>query len=124
MRCYTSSAFLCDFIKLQPIVLIFVKLCCIDGLVFFCFFQEFHKSAYKATERKDLLSAINEFLDCSIVLPPGDWERQALLPFRELKAKSEAIRRRQIRAKVKHETQKGNFYFLILVKYNCKRLHP
>nr|XP_018917358.1 PREDICTED: band 3 anion exchange protein isoform X1 [Bemisia tabaci]XP_018917359.1 PREDICTED: band 3 anion exchange protein isoform X1 [Bemisia tabaci]XP_018917360.1 PREDICTED: band 3 anion exchange protein isoform X1 [Bemisia tabaci] len=68
---------------------------------------EFHKSAYKATERKDLLSAINEFLDCSIVLPPGDWERQALLPFRELKAKSEAIRRRQIRAKVKHETQKA-----------------
>ncbi|XP_014486199.1 PREDICTED: band 3 anion transport protein isoform X3 [Dinoponera quadriceps] len=58
----------------------------------------FHKVAYRATERRELLSAINEFLDDSIVLPPGDWERQALLPFDELKAKSEAIRKRKARA--------------------------
>ncbi|XP_020280294.1 band 3 anion exchange protein isoform X2 [Pseudomyrmex gracilis] len=58
----------------------------------------FHKVAYKANERKELLSAINEFLDDSIVLPPGDWERQALLPFDELKAKSEAIRKRKAKA--------------------------
>lgn len=58
----------------------------------------FHKVAYKATERRDLLSAINEFLDDSIVLPPGDWERQALLPFDELKAKSEHIKRRKAKA--------------------------
>jgi solute carrier family 4 anion exchanger 2 len=56
---------------------------------------EFQKVAYKAADRKELLSAINEFLDDSIVLPPGDWERKALLPFRELKAKSEMIRRRK-----------------------------
>lgn len=59
---------------------------------------EFHCIAYKATVRKELLSAINEFLNASIVLPPGDWERQALLPFHELKAKTEAIKRRQSRA--------------------------
>nr|XP_050853768.1 anion exchange protein 2 isoform X2 [Vespula vulgaris] len=58
----------------------------------------FHKIAYKANERRELLSAINEFLDDSIVLPPGDWERQALLPFDELKAKSEAIRKRKAKA--------------------------
>ena len=29
------------------------------------------------------------------MLPPGDWERKALLPFAELKAKSEAIRKRK-----------------------------
>ncbi|XP_026299841.1 band 3 anion transport protein isoform X5 [Apis mellifera] len=58
----------------------------------------FHKVAYKANERRELLSAINEFLDDSIVLPPGDWERQALLPFSELKAKSEAIRKRKAKA--------------------------
>ncbi|XP_023707501.1 band 3 anion transport protein isoform X2 [Cryptotermes secundus] len=57
--------------------------------------SQFHKIAYKADERKELLSAINEFLDDSIVLPPGDWERKALLPFDELKAKSEMIRRRK-----------------------------
>ncbi|XP_018349832.1 PREDICTED: band 3 anion exchange protein isoform X3 [Trachymyrmex septentrionalis] len=58
----------------------------------------FHKVAYKANERRELLSAINEFLDDSIVLPPGNWERQALLPFGELKAKSEAIRNRKAKA--------------------------
>lgn len=59
--------------------------------------SDFHIMAYKAIERRDLLSAINEFLDYSIVLPPGDWETQALLPFTELKAKNEEIRRRQSR---------------------------
>ncbi|XP_023949078.2 band 3 anion transport protein isoform X2 [Bicyclus anynana] len=55
----------------------------------------FHSIAYKTDSRRDLLSAINEFLDDSIVLPPGDWERQALLPFEELRAKSEQIRKRK-----------------------------
>ncbi|KAI5730287.1 hypothetical protein M8J76_012067 [Diaphorina citri] len=68
--------------------------------------KDFHNIAYKAMERRDLLSAINEFLDCSIVLPPGDWERKALLPFRELKAKNEAIRRRQSRTQDAAEAQK------------------
>ncbi|XP_028035367.1 anion exchange protein 3 isoform X2 [Bombyx mandarina] len=58
----------------------------------------FHSIAYKADDRRELLSAINEFLDDSIVLPPGDWERQALLPLEELRAKSEMIRRRKINA--------------------------
>ncbi|KAL0902078.1 hypothetical protein ABMA27_000033 [Loxostege sticticalis] len=55
----------------------------------------FHSIAYKADDRRELLSGINEFLDDSIVLPPGDWERQALLPFEELRAKSEQIRKRK-----------------------------
>lgn len=75
-------------------------------------FQQFHNIAYKATGRKELLSAINEFLDDSIVLPPGDWERKALLPFAELKAKSEAIRKRKNRrlkeAEAEESQQKGN----------------
>nr|XP_022905719.1 anion exchange protein 2 isoform X2 [Onthophagus taurus] len=57
--------------------------------------QQFHNLAYTADNRKVLLSAINEFLDDSIVLPPGDWEHKALLPIEELKAKSEAIKRRK-----------------------------
>jgi Band 3 cytoplasmic domain. len=78
--------------------------------------QDFHNIAYKAMERRDLLSAINEFLDCSIVLPPGDWERKALLPFRELKAKNEAIRRRQSRTQDAAEAQKCKYRtFLLLV---------
>jgi len=49
--------------------------------------RHFHNIAYKADDRKELLSAINEFLDDSIVLPPGKWDREQLLPFEELKAK-------------------------------------
>lgn len=59
---------------------------------------DFHNIAYKAKERKDLLSAINDFLDDSIVLPPGDWENQDVLAFDELKAKKEMIRRRKRKA--------------------------
>ena len=68
--------------------------------------SSFHKVAYKANERRELLSAINEFLDDSIVLPPGDWERQALLPFGELKAKSAAIRKRKAKAIEEKEKKK------------------
>ncbi|XP_034254186.1 anion exchange protein 2 isoform X2 [Thrips palmi] len=57
--------------------------------------KQFHQIAYKAEHRTELLSAINDFLDCSIVLPPGDWERQDLIPFDDIKAKSDAIRRRK-----------------------------
>lgn len=77
-----------------------------------CPIQQFHKIAYKADERKELLSAINEFLDDSIVLPPGDWERKALLPFDELKAKSEMIRRRKTtRLMEADEAQKGMWLY-------------
>uniref|UniRef100_A0A1Q3G568 Anion exchange protein n=1 Tax=Culex tarsalis TaxID=7177 RepID=A0A1Q3G568_CULTA len=70
--------------------------------------EHFHDIAYRADDRKDLLSAINEFLDDSIVLPPGKWERQALLPFDELKAKSDMIRNRKKKAideKIKSKQQ-------------------
>ncbi|XP_054277122.1 band 3 anion transport protein isoform X2 [Macrosteles quadrilineatus] len=59
--------------------------------------SDFHTLVYKATERRDLLSAINEFLDFSIVLPPGDWDQQTLLPYSDIKEKTDEIRRRQSR---------------------------
>ncbi|XP_059200872.1 anion exchange protein 2a [Centropristis striata] len=34
--------------------------------------KHFHEAAYQADDRHDLLTAINRFLDCSIVLPPSD----------------------------------------------------
>ncbi|CAG0879882.1 unnamed protein product [Darwinula stevensoni] len=55
----------------------------------------FHDVAYKTETRRDLLSAINEFLDDSIVLPPGEWESARLLPFDDIKAKSREIRNRK-----------------------------
>ncbi|ERL85493.1 hypothetical protein D910_02912 [Dendroctonus ponderosae] len=69
--------------------------------------QQFHNIAYKADSRNELLSAINEFLDDSIVLPPGDWERQALLPIEEIKAKSDAIKLRKLNALEKEQEARG-----------------
>ncbi|XP_017842081.1 anion exchange protein 3 isoform X3 [Drosophila busckii] len=68
--------------------------------------EHFHAIAYKADDRRDLLSAINEFLDDSIVLPPGNWDRHDLLPFEELKAKKDWIRTRKIKAlQVKRDSE-------------------
>lgn len=51
------------------------------NLVFRLFdYQHFHEIAYKANDRKDLLKGIHEFLDESIVLPPGEWDGE-LFPF-------------------------------------------
>nr|CAD61187.1 anion exchanger 3 [Leucoraja erinacea] len=41
--------------------------------------KEFHEAAYLADDRQDLLNAINEFLDCSIVIPPLELEGRDLL---------------------------------------------
>ncbi|XP_038128957.1 anion exchange protein 3 isoform X2 [Cyprinodon tularosa] len=41
--------------------------------------KNFHEVAYFADDRQDLLSGINEFLDCSIVIPPSDVEGKDLL---------------------------------------------
>ncbi|MBN3299284.1 B3A2 protein, partial [Amia calva] len=41
--------------------------------------KHFHEAAYLADDRQDLLSAINAFLDCSIVLPPSELSGEELL---------------------------------------------
>lgn len=43
---------------------------------------------YHATGLKHILSGINKFLDSSTVVPPGKWERPALLPIDEIRRKS------------------------------------
>ncbi|XP_013387963.1 anion exchange protein 2 isoform X2 [Lingula anatina] len=55
----------------------------------------FHEVAYRADDKRELLSAINEFLDESIVLPPGDWERETLLPIMNMARKRNRRRRKQ-----------------------------
>lgn len=45
----------------------------------FLLWQQFHEAAYLADEREDLLTAINAFLDCSVVLPPSEVQGEELL---------------------------------------------
>eukprot|EP00092_Neocalanus_flemingeri_P029142 GFUD01031630.1.p1 GENE.GFUD01031630.1~~GFUD01031630.1.p1 ORF type:complete len:1420 (+),score=451.00 GFUD01031630.1:163-4422(+) len=44
----------------------------------------FHTVAYRVEGKQELLHAINEFLDDSVVLPPGDWDRKHILPMNEI----------------------------------------
>lgn len=62
--------------------------------------KNFHKQAYIARNRRDLMSAMNEFLDESLVIPPGKLEKEDLLPFVEMKEKVDMIRLRKRRALV------------------------
>ncbi|XP_060940440.1 anion exchange protein 2a [Limanda limanda] len=41
--------------------------------------KHFHEAAYQADDRQDLLTAINRFLDCSVVLPPSEVDGDQLL---------------------------------------------
>jgi hypothetical protein len=79
-------------------------------------FQHFHDVAYKAESRGELLNAINEFLDESIVLPPGDWDQKTLLPIMDMARKRARVKRKQ---KHKEEEKQGNVlsYYHFEVNY-------
>merc|ERR1719312_698336 len=44
----------------------------------------FHNVCYKIEGKRELLHAINVFLDDSVVLPPGDWNKQKLLAMADI----------------------------------------
>ena len=46
--------------------------------------RKFHNVCYGIEGRKELLTAINDFLDSSVVLPPGDWDSKNLLSMDEI----------------------------------------
>ncbi|CAO2625103.1 Anion exchange protein 3, partial [Lemmus lemmus] len=64
--------------------------------------QLFHEAAYQADDRQDLLGAISEFLDGSIVIPPSEVEGRDLL--RSVAAfQRELLRKRREREQTKVE---------------------
>ena len=66
-------------------------------LVFFLF-QAFHDVAYCADSREQLLISINEFLEDTVVLPPGNWDRNVLLPILIAQSRAIALRRKMAKA--------------------------
>lgn len=42
-------------------------------------FQHFHEMAYHTEDRQELLTAINSFLECSVVLPPSEVSGEMLI---------------------------------------------
>ncbi|XP_013375393.1 PREDICTED: anion exchange protein 3 isoform X3 [Chinchilla lanigera] len=69
----------------------------------------FHEAAYQADDRQDLLSAISEFLDGSIVIPPSEVEGRDLL--RSVAAfQRELLKKRREREQTKVEmTTRGGY---------------
>lgn len=55
----------------------------------------FHEVAYRAHSRGQLLSAINEFLNASIVLPPTDWNNKDLVPVDEIQEKASQMMKKK-----------------------------
>ncbi|XP_078083953.1 anion exchange protein 3-like [Mustelus asterias] len=77
--------------------------------------KDFHEAAYEADDRQDLLNAINEFLDCSIVIPPLELEGKDLL--RSVAAfQKEMLRKRRLREQRKSLRKDENKF---LVKDVC-----
>ena len=68
--------------------------------------QMFHDTAYSAVCEDDIMDAMDNFLDDSIVLPPGDWDQELLLPVMQERNK---LRRRKGKKK-KQKTKTTSSY--------------
>ncbi|XP_061923548.1 anion exchange protein 3 isoform X1 [Entelurus aequoreus] len=68
--------------------------------------KNFHEVAYFADNRQDLLNGINEFLDCSIVIPPSDVEGKDLLKT-VADFQKQMLRKRKERELKKHHSSAG-----------------
>ncbi|XP_037136654.1 anion exchange protein 3 isoform X2 [Syngnathus acus] len=68
--------------------------------------KSFHEVAYFADDRQDLLNGINEFLDCSIVIPPSDVEGKDLLKT-VADFQKQMLRKRKERELKKHHSSSG-----------------
>ncbi|CAF4281539.1 unnamed protein product, partial [Rotaria sp. Silwood2] len=70
---------------------------------------DFRDIAYQAMDRRDLLCAINDFFSDSIVLPPGDYDKELLLPIIETaKMKKNNANKRSIGSKSQNRTRSND----------------
>ena len=60
--------------------------------------KPFREAAYGARDRQAILTAMNAFLDDSMVLPPGDFDRKTLLPIMHMAKKKLKERREKEKA--------------------------
>ncbi|XP_060117911.1 anion exchange protein 3 [Heteronotia binoei] len=67
--------------------------------------KHFHEAAYMADDRQDLLNAINEFLDCSIVIPPSEMEGKGL--FKSVATFQKELLRKRKEREQKKTTKEG-----------------
>jgi hypothetical protein len=77
--------------------------------------------AYQAMDRHDLLTGINDFFTDSIVLPPGDFDKELLLPVIETaKFKRNNAKRRSTRFKNQHSVRSIDSHHQQPAQPQCK----
>ena len=67
------------------------------------FFQKFQKVCCIIEQKHELLNSISNFLDESVVLPPGDWDRKNLLSMADI---MELKRKKKLRLAVIEKLRK------------------
>ncbi|XP_022102541.1 anion exchange protein 3-like isoform X7 [Acanthaster planci] len=69
--------------------------------------EVFRDIAYTGLDKHDIMKGISEFLNDTMVLPPGDWDRDLLLPITRIQKKEQAkvMRRRQTLKPTKEDTE-------------------
>ena len=80
----------------------------------------FHNVCYAVDTKDHMIDAINDFLDESIVLPPGDWASKNLLSMQEIQNMRKRKKER------KEEIEQVSFIkstdLLSLTLFNCMKL--
>ena len=66
-----------------------------------------------ASSRTDLLHGLNDFLDDSMVLPPGELDKKTLMPVLNM-AKERARKKKQKR----EEREKGRWHVLLGISFH------
>ncbi|XP_066945584.1 anion exchange protein 3-like [Macrobrachium rosenbergii] len=67
----------------------------------------FHEVAYRAHSRGQLLSAINEFLNASIVLPPSDWNNKDLVSVDDIRANANQSMKKTESMRARKQSEQG-----------------
>ena len=66
--------------------------------------EMFHNVCYTVENKSEMLGAINDFLDESVVLPPGDWASKNLLSLQEIQdMRKKKKERREAQDRLKRE---------------------
>ncbi|XP_067929937.1 band 3 anion transport protein-like [Watersipora subatra] len=66
--------------------------------------QRFHDAVYEALDRPAILAAMNEFLDESMVLPPGDFDSNTLLPIMHMA--QQKLKEKEAKKKAEQEAKR------------------
>ena len=73
--------------------------------------QDFQGEAYHASNRADLLKALDAYMEASLALPPSEFSRSTLLPY--LRSANEKYKEKEAKKMAAKEAA-GEYYFSLI----------